>query len=393
VRDSASTRPNHAVISLDAVRFNTQAVLRSVEPAAVLAAVKADAYGHGALEVARAATDAGAIGAATGDLETALRLRQAGLAAMIVVFAGPVFTEADLRAAASASVTLTVHDTATAEHWSKSCTAPLQVFLKISLGLERLGVYPEEAPSIGQQIRNSTSLTLTGVLGHVHAPVDASTKYVQWQLDRFAQALDSLAASGPLPVHRIVAASAALRRQADLRFDQRLTAVDPGSILLGSAPPEHSALSQVRPALEQIASQLVQVRHVSRAAYSDDGPFPLSPDTRVGILPIGRADGLPSIGAGHVLVGGRPARILRIWTEHTAIDLTHLPSAEAGQEVVLFGAQGGSTITVGDVAAVNPDSNSTVDIGVNLRDSVLRSYTATQIEDETPWQRTKKEEP
>jgi alanine racemase len=293
---------------------------------------------------------------------------------MIVVFAGPVFTEADLEAAASASVTLTVHDAATTEHWSEPRPAPLEVFLKISLGLERLGVYPEEAPAIAQQIRNATSLTLKGVLGHVHAPVDASTEYVQWQLDRFALALDSLAASGPLPVHRIVAASAALRRQADLRFDQRLTAVDPGSLLLGSAPPGHGPLSQVKPALEQIVSRLVQVRHVSRAAYADDGPFPLSPGMRVGVLPIGRADGLPSIGAGHVLIGGRPARILRIWTEHTAVDLTDLPSAAPGHEAVLFGAQGGSTITIGDIAAVNPGTSTTVDLGVSLRNSVPRSF-------------------
>lgn len=384
LRVSSSTRPNQAVVNLDAVRFNTRAVLRSVQPAAVLAAVKADAYGHGAFEVARAAVDAGAIGAATGDLDSALRLRQGGLSGMIVVFPGPVFTIADLRAAASASVTLTAHDAATAEYWSKSCPAPLKVFMKISLGLERLGAYPEEALSIAQQIRSSACLTLTGVLGHLHAPIDASNAYVQWQLDRFAAALDSLAAPGPLPVHRIVAASSALRRQADLRFDQRLTAVDPGSILLGSAPPEHGSLSGVAPALERITTQLVQVRCVSRAPHADDGPFPISPGMRVGILPIGRADGMPSIGAGHVLVGGRPARILRIWTEHAAIDLTDMPSAEPGQEAVLFGAQGSRTITVSDVAAVNSDCNSTVDIGVSLRDSVLRSYTATCIETRHP---------
>ena len=377
VRASPSTRPNRAVVNLEAVRFNTRAVLRSVGPAAVLAAVKADAYGHGAFEVARAAMEAGAIGAATGDLETALRLRQGGLGGMILVFPGPVFTVADLRAAASADVTLTVHDAATARYWSKSCPAPLEVFIKISLGLERLGVYPEEAPSIVQEVRASAGLTLTGVLGHLHAPTDASTEYVQWQLDRFTLALDSLAASGPFPAHRIVAASAGLRRQAALRFDRRLTAVDPGSILLGSAPPEHGTLSQVKPALEQIASQLVQVGRVSRASYEDEGPFPIGSGMRVGILPIGRADGLPSIGAGHVLVGGRPAPILRTWTEHTAIDLTDLPSAEPGQEALLFGAQGGSTITVGDVAAVNPGSSSTVDIGINLRDSVPRSYKGT----------------
>lgn len=393
VRAASSTRPNEAVINLDAVRFNTRAVLRSVEPAAVLAAVKADAYGHGAVEVARAAMDAGAIGAATGDLESALRLRKGGLSGMIVVFPGPVFTVADLRAAANASVTLTVHDAATAEYWSKSCPAPLNVFMKISLGLERLGVYPEAAPSIAQQLRSSDLLSLTGVLGHLHAPIDASTEYVQWQLDRFAVALDSLAASGPLLAHRIVAASSALRRQADLRLDQRLTAVDPGSILLGSAPPAHGSLSGVRPALERISSQLVQAGQVGRAAYPDDGPFPISPGARVGILPIGRADGLPSIGARHVLVGGRPARILRIWTEHTAIDLTDLPSAAPGQEAVLFGAQGGSTITVGDVAAVNPDTNSTVDIGVNLRDTVLRSYIATYRKRDTIGSEPIKEEP
>jgi alanine racemase len=379
LRASSSTRPNQVIVNLDAVRFNTRAVLRSVQPAAVLAAVKADAYGHGAFEVAQKAIEAGAIGAATGDLETALRLRQGGLSGLIVVFPGPVFTVADLRAAAGASVTLTAHDAATAEYWSQSCPAPLEVFMKISLGLERLGFYPEEAPSIAEQIQSSACLTLTGVLGHLHAPIDASTEYVQWQLDRFAVALDSLAASGPLPVHRIVAASSALRRQSDLHFDQRLTAVDPGSILLGSAPPEHGLLSEVRPALERIATQLVQVRRASRAAYAEDGPFPVSAGMRVGIVPIGRADGLPSIGAGHVLVGGRPARILRIWTEHTAVDLTDLPSAEPGQEAVLFGGQGGSTITIRDVAAVNRDTNSTVDIGVNLRPSVLRCYTMTHI--------------
>jgi alanine racemase len=391
-RGVSSTRPNEAVINLDAVRFNTRAVLRSVQPAAVLAAVKADAYGHGAFEIAQAAVEAGAIGAATGDLESALRLRHGGLSGMIVVFPGPVFTVADLRAAANASVTLTAHDVATAEYWSQSCPAPLEVFMKISLGLERLGFYPEEAPSIALKIQSSACLTLTGVLGHLHAPIDASTEYVQWQLDRFAVALDSLAASGRLPVHRIVAASSALRRQADLRFDQRLTAVDPGSILLGSAPPAHGLLSEVTPALERIATQLVQVRGVSRA-YADDGPFPVSPGMYVGVLPIGRADGLPSIGAGHVLVGGRPARILRIWTEHTAIDLTDLPSAEPGQEAVLFGAQGDSTITIGDVTAVNPDTNSTVDIGVNLRHSVLRCYTATRVETSDQRQRTKEEAP
>jgi alanine racemase len=393
LRASSSTRPNHAVVNLDAVRSNTRAVLRSVQPAAVLAAVKADAYGHGAFEVAQAARQAGAIGAATGDLETALRLRARGLSGLIVVFPGPVLTMADLRTAASASVTLTAHDAATAEYWAKSCAVPLNVFMKISLGLERLGFYPEEASPIAQQIQSSGCLTLTGVLGHLHAPIDATTEYVQWQLDRFAVALDLLAASGLIPVHRIVAASSALRRQADLRFDQRLTAVDPGSILLGSAPPERGVLSDVTPALERIATRLVQVRPVSRSAYADDGPFPVSPGMRVGILPIGRADGLPSIGAGHVLVGGRPARILRIWTEHTAIDLTDLPSAEPGQEAVLFGAQGESTIAIDDVAAVNPDTNSTVDIGLNLRHSVLRSYTATRIETRYQRQPTKKEGP
>jgi alanine racemase len=374
VRASSSSRPNHADINLDSVRFNTRAVLRSVKPAAVLAAVKADAYGHGALEVARAAMRAGAIGAATGDLETALHLRQSFLGGLILVFPGPVFTTAKLKAAAAACVTLTAHDAAEVEYWSKSCPAPLEVFVKISLGLERLGVYPEEVSSVAEQVRKSERLTLTGVLGHLHAPSDASTEYIQWQLDRFTLALDSLAASGVVPPHRIVAASAALRRQADLRLDQRLTAVDPGSILLGSAAPEQGVLSDVKPALEQIASQLVQVRLVTRAAYANDGPFAIRSGMRVGILPIGRADGLPGIGAGYVLVGGRRAAILRIWTEHTAVDLTGLPSARPGQEAVLFGAQGGSTITIGDVAAVSPETSTTVDLCLNLRGSVSRFY-------------------
>jgi alanine racemase len=372
-RVTHSTRPNRAVVDLAAIRANTRAVIEAVRPAAVIAAVKADAYGYGAVAVAHAAAEAGAIGTATGDFESALALRASGLQGLVLVFPGAELGSADLDKAAAAGITLAVHDADTLEAWASTPHRPLDVFMKIALGLERLGIDGEQAAVAAQRIESCGRLRLGGLLGHLHAPATVSDPYVQWQLDRFSRAMDGLERAGLLPRIRVVAATGALLRRAGLRFDARLNAVDPGSLLLGMRGLDGEFRNKVRSALVRISSRILQVRSVSRDEFADTAPFPIRPSMRLGVLPMGRADGFSAIHAGRVLVRERSAPVLRIWTEHAAIDLTDNPEARAGDEAVLYGTQGAATITMDDFLKMHGDGWAH-DLTMLLAPSVRREY-------------------
>ena len=368
-----STRLNRAVIDLGAVRENVSAIVQAMEPVSVIATVKANAYGHGAMAIARTAVEAGAIGAATGDLESALRLRSSGVTGILLVFPGPTLSPSDLDQACQASLALTVQNTETVETWAATGGRPIEVFLKVALGLERLGVTPEEIPSLAAQINAAGRLRCAGVIGHLHAAPAVSDSYVQWQLDRFSTALDGLEHTGLLPATRVVASTRALLRSEHLRFDRRLTAVDPGALLLGVGVRDTWIGNRIRPALVAITSRLLQVRSLSRDKFIDSAPFRIRPNMRLGVLPIGRADGFGAIHAGRVLVRGRAAAILAIWTEHTAIDLTDIPSASTGDEAVLYGAQESDEITMEEILRTHPSSQE-LDVALSLSPSILREY-------------------
>jgi alanine racemase len=101
---------------------------------------------------------------------------------------------------------------------------------------------------------------------------------------------------------------------------------------------------------------------------------------RLGVLPIGRADGFAAFHAGRVLVRGRSSPVLMIWTEHTAIDLTDNPAAKAGDEAVIYGTQGLATITVQDVLKMHRDRREH-DLALSLAPSVKREYLGTSSDD------------
>lgn len=369
--DLVAPRPNRVLVNLAAVRSNVEAVIEAIRPAAVIATVKANAYGHGALSVARAAADAGAIGAATGDFATAQGLRATGFAGVLLVFPGPCFGANELDTAADSQIILTVQDSETARSWGSMPGQPVDVFIKIALGLERLGVLSEETPRLAEQVGSARRLHLVGMLGHLHAPPNASDAYVQWQLDRFSRAMDLMQEARMLPPIRVVASSAALRRRERIRFDSRLTAFDPGAILLGLGPRTGELGRSIRRALVQISSRLLQVRPVVRGDFVDAAPFEIRPHMRIGVLPMGRADGIGAVHAGRVLIRGQSAPILNIWTEHTVVDLTDIPSARDGDEAVLYGGQGSAEITMSEVLHVHPGLQE-ADLAMSLSPSVIR---------------------
>jgi alanine racemase len=139
-----------------------------------------------------------------------------------------------------------------------------------------------------------------------------------------------------------------------LRFPHTyLNAVDPGRMLYGVAYPGDGARgAALRPALAALKTRLIEVKALEpRARFAEHAPFPVTAPMRLGVMPLGAADGLLQLHAGRVLVRGRFVPILGGPSlEHTRVDLTGVPEAQVGDEVVVIGRQGGAEIPLGEVA-------------------------------------------
>lgn len=341
-------RPTWLEIDLDAAAENLRAVRRLVGPGRkIFAVVKANGYGYGSVEMGRVFAASGADALAAADLADAVRLRRHGLTLPILVYPNALPEAAPEVIAHGLTPALTDLDAARA--CSAAATAPCPVFVKVDVGLERLGVAADHAVRLVAAIAELPRIRLEGLCTHLHVPAGADRAYVAWQFSRFTAVLDALAAQGiEVPV-RLAASSPLV-----LGFPETyLNAVDPGRMLYGFG---HGAAGEpvtLRPVFRALKTRLIAEKEIAtRERFADVAPFPIPSPTRVGVIPIGSADGFARLDAGRVLVRGRSAPILaRPSLEHTRVDLTGVPEARVGDEVVLIGRQGGEEISLEEVAA------------------------------------------
>ena len=342
-------RPSWMEIDLDAPAENLRAVRRLVGPGRkIFAVLKADGYGFGAREMAQVFAGSGADALAFADLGDAVWIRRQGVSLPILVFPNMLPGAAAEIIANRLIPTLT--DLDEARVYSASAREPLEVFVKVDAGLERLGVPAEQALKVITAISELPGLVLGGVCTHLHAPAAADPAYIAWQFGRFTAVLDGLAAAGiDVPVK--LAASSPLVMQ---HGETYLTAVDPGSMLYG-VPQSFAQAPAVplRPALRALKTCLIHVKELSpRERFAAEAPFPIPGAMRLGVVAMGSADGLAGLHDGRVLVRGRSAPILSGPSlEHTRIDLTAVPDARVGDEVVVIGRQGDEEITPAAVAS------------------------------------------
>lgn len=380
-------RPTWFEIDLDAAAENLRAVRRLVGPSRRLfAVVKAGGYGFGSLEAGRAFVAAGADALALADLADAVRLRRGGITVPILVYpnalpdaaadviaAGLTPTLTDLDAAraysdaacklaaecrrdAAPGRTETAVDRAdagtayaVAPAGPPSASASVGVFVKVDVGLERLGVPADQAVKVIRAIAELPGLRLDGVCTHLHAPATADPEYIRWQFDRFAAVLAALAAHGvDVPVR--LAASTPLIAEYP---DTWLNAVDPGQMLYGVGRKTDASPVPLRSVFRALKTRVIEAKDLApRERFGDVAPFPVTAPMRLGVIPIGSGDAFNRLDAGRVLVRGRSVPILaRPSLEHTRIDLTAVPDARVGDEVVLIGRQGDEEITIDEVAA------------------------------------------
>ena len=341
-------RPTTLQVDLDAAAANIRAVRQMVgRDRKIFAVVKADGYGHGAAELGAVFAAHGADALAVADLGEGIRLRQRGITAPVLVYPGSLPETAP--DALAHGLTPTLLDLEGARAYAEAATGPCEVFVKIDVGLERLGLPAEQAVKTITAMLELPRLRLAGLCAHPHAPADGDPGYAEWQLGRFTAVVDELEARGVRVPIRLLAASPFV-----LRFPQtHLNAVDPGRILYGITDPGETPPVPLRPTFRALTTRIIALKELQpRERYAERAPFPVTAPMRLGVIPMGSADGLAWLHAGRVLVRGQAAPIVNSPNlEHTRVDLTGVPEARVGDEVVIIGRQGPAEITMAEVAA------------------------------------------
>ncbi|HEV3346410.1 MAG TPA: alanine racemase, partial [Methylomirabilota bacterium] len=243
----------------------------------------------------------------------------------------------------------TLVDLESGRAYAQAASGPCPVFVKIDVGLERLGVPAEQAVKTILAMLELPHLTLGGLCAHPHAEVGGDPAYADWQTGRFTAVVDELEARGVRVPVRLLAASPFV-----LRFPHTyLNAVDPGRMLYGITFPGETPPVPLRPALRALATRVIALKELApRERFAGAAPFPVTGPVRLGVVPMGSADGLRWLHAGSVLVRGRAVPLIGTPSlEHTRIDLTTVPDAAVGDEVIIIGRQGDLEITPAEVAA------------------------------------------
>ena len=370
----AVTRPNIFEIDLDAIAQNTRALRRLVGPAIrIFAALKGNAYGYGLLPVARILVGAGIDGISLSNPSDALALRNAGIELPILLYPGVPITETLANVIVEKNLIATILSKSAALLLSSAANEELSVFVKVDVGLERLGLNSADAVELCQVVNSLANLRLGGIYAHMHVPSspDNTRAYLRWQFDRLLgtiAAVEDLGIKVPL---KMVASTAVLQ----LTGSMNLNAIDPGRFFYG-LDPEGPGLAAVelKPALVSVRSTLIQVKAVERREFLDLAPFPVRPSMRLGVIPLGYFDGLDRFSLGEALVRGRRVPFATTPSiEHSRLDLTDVPAAEVGDEVVIIGVQGDAEISPAEVSRML-GSPSPGHLALQIRDSVSRTY-------------------
>ncbi len=346
---AADARAVWSEVDLDAVHHNVAALRAVAAPAALLAVVKANGYGHGAVPVARAALDAGATWLGVARVEEGEQLRDAGIGAPTMLLSEP--SPRVVARVVAADLTPVVYTEAGIDALAKSVadsgrSAALDVHLKVDTGMHRVGCAPADALVLARMISARDELTFAGVCTHLAVADEPDNPYTAEQLSAFDDVLDALDAAGLRPPLAHAANSAGLLAAPGARYD--LVRVGIACYGLPPAP----ALAEREPGLRPALSLRALVTLVKTLPAGSRVSYGLRAEVgttgRVATVPAGYADGVPrnlGLAGGEVLIGGRRCPILGAVTmDQLLVDLGDVP-AEPDDEVVLIGPQGDEEIT------------------------------------------------
>lgn len=316
----------------------------------LLLVAKADAYGHGAVEMARAAEGHGVTRFGVATLHEGLQLRAAQCHRPIIVLSPLLPAEAEEAVAHGLEPTVADLDLARAlSDVAQRSARPTRVHVEVDTGMGRTGVREEEVVAFLRALAALPGLRIASVYTHFPDAEADDLGFARAQLGRFAQLLAHLEALGLRPPRTHAANSAGFLNLPEARLDwARL-----GLAAYGVQPSRADAGLVLEPVMS-LRSRLVQVRTLPAGTpISYSRTFVTARTTRVGVVPVGYGHGYSWLlsNRGRMLVGGRSAPILgRVTMDLTMVDLTDHAEAAVGDEVVLFGEQGAESLPIGEVA-------------------------------------------
>ena len=361
--------PRSAWVEVDttAIEENTRRVCRLVQPSLVMGVVKADGFGHGLVESARAVLAGGATHLGVAIPEEGIALRRAGIPAPVLVMGTVAPRLAGVVVEHDLAVALCTWPLAEAlNQAAESLDRTARAHVKVDTGVHRIGLPPGEVVSFMEALHTQPRVQVEGIFSVLVDDV-GTTPFARRQYESFTGLLDALVQAGLRPPLAHLSNSVPLAPHPDMALDMVRTA----RLLFGVTPwqPSLAAELGLRPALS-IRCEVVFVKWVPEGdSIGFDPANVVGRDTRVATLPVGFAD----VGRflhgrnSHVLLGGKPVPILEIASDQTLVDVTDTPDPEVGDVAILLGVQDGARITVPEVMARTGLSGGTLCTGITRR--------------------------
>lgn len=345
-------RPAWADIDLGAIRRNVSRISARLQGGArTMAVVKANAYGHGDVEVARAALQAGASWLGVILVDEGLRLRAAGIdAPILLLHEAPAERVDEALANDLTPCVFTEGGIAVVGEAADRARRPVRVHLKVDTGLNRLGVPLDRLEDIASALAKESRLEVEALFTHFAFADQPANPFIDEQLRRFADATERLRALGIEPAMRHVANSAAAITRPDAHFDM----IRLGIAMYGLSPgPACDRIVELEPAMALRARVARVARVRAGEAISYGHRYRLERDSTIASIPVGYADGWPRACSNNanVLIGGaRRPSAGTVCMDSFMVDLGD-DACEVGDEAVLIGAQGGARVTADEIAA------------------------------------------
>ncbi len=340
-------------INQGALAFNVKQLKSILKPqTALMAVVKADAYGHGAVEVAKTVLGAGADWLAVATLIEGVELRRAGITAPILIL-GAINTPQEIKAIAQWNLQPTIGNPQQALIFSETLSnsrGKLPVHLKLDTGMSRLGTRWESATEFVELVGKLPHLTIASIYSHLATADDPDPTFMRLQQQRFASAIAKLKINDIVPPFIHLANSAATLTNQDLHYDL----VRVGLAIYGLYPSPHlSSRLKLQPAL-QVKTRITQIKTIPPGTGVSYGhKFISEKELRIGVIGIGYADGVPRNLSNRLQVlicGQRVPQIGAITMDQIMVDVSKIENLQVGEVVTLLGRDGDEEIYADDWA-------------------------------------------
>lgn len=345
-------RPTQAIVDLAAIRHNVEQIRNRLRSdTALTAVVKANAYGHGAIPVSKAALAAGANSLAVALPEEGVELREAGFTVPILVLGLALPDQAELICNYGLTATVSTFENVKALASAASRVGKqAKVMIKVDTGMGRIGIVPKKLPEFLEYLSSMGAIEIRGIFTHLAAADEADKSYAYSQLTAFKQAITKATVLN-IPLPFISAANSAAVIDLD---EGQFNTVRPGIAIYGLPPSnEMQRALDLRPAMT-LKTNIVYIKEVPAGTTVSYGrTYTTDKSTFLATLPIGYADGYNrhlSNKASVIIAGKRRPVVGRICMDQTIVDLGPVCDAAIGDEAVLFGRQHAAEVTVTELA-------------------------------------------